>query len=186
MVSLTHSTTKMKFGVVMQQTKGFVLLIVLVYLQLLAMLNMANIRQLTMLKKQVHLQEQQSDLRANARQIMHLLSGPVNDTCVMPAKPVQFMQTQSVLWWQSHACVGMYNNSRYYFFYSDLGGDDCAQITENNGQVKRAHYYKVSLLYLAGKSVLAQQTLVLPVDPSGQCHDQLRSVMAGAGVLRWL
>ncbi len=169
-----------------EQHNGFVLLIVLVYLQLIALLNIANIKQLTMLKKQIKHQHLQSILQAEASVILNNIVDKGAVTCQRQLHPVRFLQMQPLSWWQSYGCMGESISGHYYYFINDMGVDDCTVIENRINQSMSAHYYRVTMMLDAMESIIAQETLITSEQRSGACTQQNRVVQAGKGPMRWL
>lgn len=170
----------------MRQHNGYVLLIVLVYLQLLVLLNITNIKQLTMLKKQIKMQSQQYFLKHEVSNILKVISKNKGDICIRENYPVHYLQIQPLSWWQSHGCSGDSESGKYYYFITDMGKDECAGVVNQSNQLNMVHYYRVTLMLNARSMLLAQKTLVMSEQVPPVCGQQVRVVRADEGVLRWL
>lgn len=169
-----------------QRHDGFVLLIVLVYLQLLVLLNITNIKQLMLLNKQIRLLERHAMFHNLMMNIVNKINEEKIYHCEISPYPVRYIQQQSRSWWEAHACSGVAANFQYYFYQSDLGRDDCAVVDEQASQFHAAHYYRITLMIDSNPSVIAQVVMIRPDKRQPSCTQTVRKVHGGKSVLRWL
>jgi len=170
--------------VMRQQNKGYVLLVVLIYLQLFILLNAQIMKSLALANKEATQIRSQYQLRQTAMQIMQLLDQQDPAICLYEHYSARFLQRQPLAWWREHACQGNNQRGDYYYLHEKLMKDECAVIIGH--ETYAARYYRTTLLYSAGWMVMVQDTRVLPDNAPVNCQHVVRSLKSGRQMLRWL
>lgn len=160
--------------------QGYVLFIVLVFMQLFALLGMygytATIQEMRLGNEQWRHQGTLLSVQA----IMHQLEAQAVD-CIIPVTPD--IATKSQRWWQNHACSENAANFRYYYVWEKLGLDPCALI--DNNQRLTADYYRLTL-YVPAHFILMQSTVVKASNEMGVCLYEQHPVKFGRQMWRQL
>lgn len=164
--------------------KGYVLLIILVYLQLFALLMMANIRLLSGYKKQVREQTQLGEKRNAILSVLNDLGLQLTPECRLNAYSPAFVQKQSLSWWKTHACTHDHAGHLYYYIQVDLGTANCLGVKDANNQLKAAHFYK-DVVMMGDQEMLADETIVVPDEALLACPTPAEEIQAGKRRIRW-
>lgn len=168
--------------VMRREHNGFVLLILLIFLQLFALLSAQYLMNKAQFKKQ--LRQEAEVIRARDLALSWLAKWGKKDVhCNEFAYPVKFLLQQNDSWWQVHACY-VNDKPRIYFLKEDLQTDACAAIAMHD--IWRVHFYRHTV-YIPGKTgVMLQETAAvsdtLPID----CKQPIRTLTAGRQTLRWI
>lgn len=174
----------------MQKSNGFILFVVLLFLQLISAMGLYSLTSV-----QLNLKVLQREF-ANDKDVVeskNLLQQIENTfeanhlTC--PISPVfSFdLSEKSLSWWESNAC--QFNATPLYVYYviESLGVDACAQLAENE---RVADYYRLSTLIGFSKSrfsyIMMQATFVKPAQSKIMCTETLHHVKIGQQSFRFL
>lgn len=169
-----------------RKAKGIVLIIVLVYMQCLALM---SIYTLTHYQLQLRLSSQ-AQLRTRMLQATEALLKPSAtlflEDCPIAKTAWQSLWRQSVAWWQAQACAGNFQDFRYYYVVETLANDPCASVTET----LTARYYRLSLRVIAQQDanmkVIVQTTWVAGEKATAVCQGIRHSVPSGRQMWREL
>lgn len=95
---------------------GYVMLIVLIYLQLFAMLGLESVANLMIDRKQLRLKVQRISQQNDALQVLKSLDHENVVRCQSLNYTVDTLMSQSLSWWIQHACRGQVKGQDYYYF----------------------------------------------------------------------
>ena len=174
--------------------KGFILLVVLFFLQLFSFLTLYSLQTAShAIKLSADTIRIRNDyLRANGilQQIESDLLRGTPDCIILPIAPM-VLKKQPNQWWQQIACSGNLAKNRYDYLIESLGANACAVIDIlSNNQLVTADYYRITLYYqpeVARKTgIYLQSTLVKPYVSSTPCSGISRKVLVGRQMYRQL
>ncbi len=168
---------------------GFVLLIMLVYLQILSLLAVRGMTAVIYHKK---LLRHESESFLQRHEMMSILAkiDIVKAPVCMIRKAVPLDQLRhDINWWKRHGCQIINGKNQYYFVREKLSVDRCAQVTNVYNQQVIPVYYRNTLLYDSGVNVintlLFQDTIVFPGDSAPSCTGILKTINRGRQMLRF-
>lgn len=175
--------------------KGYVLLIVLVFLQIFSLVALFALTQAAQLLRRENARWQSDEYARQANKWMaRVIAGGAIDSgaCAIPITPVSILANRPVSWWRVNTCSANLSKISYYYAIESIGSDACAIIwhsPENQTQV--AYYYRVSILMEPGDGVaranwLIQDTVIKPVDREKECDQETHVVYAGQQARRTL
>jgi hypothetical protein len=167
---------------------GFILLIVLIFLQILSILALYSgqaamwqsktTNQISAKKKlaiSAHIQ-----LRLTEKQLINNIP-----LCRIPMDYPTVTMNQPVSWWSRVACSGDSHHFRYYYVVEYMGEDACADVESLS-----ASYYRISLLMVNSNNLLQkiklQSTVIKPVTAVDSCNDKHHEVKLGRQGVREL
>lgn len=170
--------------------RGFVLLVMLVYLQIFSLLAMNAMAVVAMHKKELF---QGYDLirdRLRAQELLLGLSHQQVNGCQVAMHTTDEIDRADLNWWRRTGCHGIKDSREYFYFREDLGVDACGAIEYEDKQLVAARYYRDTLLYLSKlsyyQSVVAQSTFVVPEHVPLECKESIKRLHPGRQMLRWL
>lgn len=169
----------------LKKTKGYVLLVVLVYLQLFGLLILSALSDRGKLQKQIQEKLWHFRQRHEARVILAQLDRTYQSSCLRPVSSTAYMLHQPFSFWQTFACHGRDGLAEYYYFWQDLGIDRCHRMNEGDGRGQSVRYVRLTLVY-AGAAVIVQDTHASPTQLALDCHEDIKDVSPGRVALRWL
>src|ERR1700722_20385475 len=130
---------------IMKFQKGYILFIVLIFLQIFSLLGLFGLNSSLLVLKANSEVWERDKLFLHAQSILHVLEeralihGP---SCLVPLMPANLIAKKSLAWWQQHACHGM----NYYYVTEPLGINPCAIVAENSNGTQ---YYRITLMDLS-------------------------------------
>ncbi|RDI48812.1 hypothetical protein [Aquicella lusitana] len=163
----------MKAGV----TKGFVLLTVLFFLQLLAFMSLQslmNISLTTRINGDAWLHE--LNLRTAGKILREVESNFLQrEHCSIPVTPAEELAKNPLSWWMAHSCSGNLAGIQYHYVVEFLGEAICTLIRKNeNNHLVMAEYYRITLLYWPERdreaAILLQSTWVRAGREASPCQ----------------
>lgn len=161
----------------MNKTKGFILIIVLVFLQIFSLIGLFNISTVThVMKSNSHLYQGYC-LRLKSRQFLQTLEREIKPECIIPITPAPLLGKKPLSFWQVNACHANVDGIRYDYSVEWLGDDACA-VMENGSQ---ARYYRLTL---KTGHYLLQSTLAQPISTQKACEGKAHLLQAGRQWLR--
>jgi hypothetical protein len=171
--------------------KGFVLFIVLIFLQIFSLISLYSLTTLSaMTKSNYHLWQGES-FRYQSRKTLSEFASKFESalsTCSIPITPANELASKPGSWWQLDACQEKVNGLNAFYTVELLGEDACATIANNNNLIAR--YYRITLLTLSdefhGASYLLQSTITVPAAPTVTCQQTRHAVKAGQQAWREL
>jgi type II secretory pathway component PulJ len=162
--------------------QGFVLLIILVFLQLFALLSAHYLWNKVRSKQQLKLQMSAMAARETAVILLNKWSKRA-DICHTEMATTRFLQRQSEPWWQAHACFQS-TELHAYFLREDIMSDVCTAITSQPSQ--RVHYYRDTVMVASAAGAIVQDTFAASDSQPVDCHHPVRLISPGRQTLRWL
>jgi hypothetical protein len=96
--------------------EGYVLLIVLIYLQLFALLGLELVANLLVSRSQLRLDLQRMNDQDNTLQILQFIDHEDVARCRSLNYSVNTLMRESSTWWKQHACHGYAYGQDYYYF----------------------------------------------------------------------
>lgn len=171
-------------------SRGFVLLIMLVYLQIISLLAMHGVAVIIYQKKTYH---HGIESHQERQQIMSLLAqadAMKRPQCMIPITPVYQLARHSIQWWKRHGCVLGDGKKQAFFVREKLNIDACEQETDVYNHLVMPIYYRNTLLYdwrvSSAGAIILQDTIVVPGGLLPACPNTPKKVNAGRQMLRWL
>lgn len=107
---------------VIHKQKGFVLIVVLLFLQQFAMLSVAMISQHILSIKMSNEYQQKHHVFQSAEKLLRNINDSMfeEDNCEIPVLDAALMRTQSLTWWEENACSGLSGSFKYYYVFEKL------------------------------------------------------------------
>lgn len=167
--------------------RGFVLFIMLVYLQILSLLAMRGAAAIIDQKKSFHHQSERYRQQQNLLIMLDQVDAVMQPACVISKTyPLELLR-QDVSWWKRHGCQLIQGKNQYFFVRERLQKDDCAVVTNSYNHLVIPVYYRNTLLYDSGvTTLLVQDTIVLSGSFPPSCSGVPRKVREGRQMLRVL
>jgi Tfp pilus assembly protein PilX len=175
--------------------RGFVLIIVLVFLQLFSLLGWYALTSASMAIKmnEHHWQREKNWYSANqALNDAELNLSSTLPPCMIPIAPLAAIVNEPFSWWQRQGCSGNLNEIRYYYVAEWVGNDPCGVIGKGvSNQSITAEYYRITLLALPKKmkmaTIILQSTIIKGNHDNSSCRGQSRLVTVGRQMWReWI
>lgn len=171
---------------------GFVLLIVLIFLQIFSLMGVAAFLNAKMGFKIAREFEQKNTFFSSSKYILRLLAAKMTVDkihCLIEIIPATEMATKPPFWWKQFSCGGQLSEIHYYYVVESLGQDPCAIIENSaNNQKLIADYYRITLLSLSNKMksvrILLQSTIAKASPSSLSCTNNLHRVTIGQQMWR--
>ncbi|HSW68886.1 MAG TPA: hypothetical protein VLI69_01840 [Gammaproteobacteria bacterium] len=144
--------------------RGFVILVVLIFMQILILLNWYAMENIFLMKKFVKNSIQHDELYDQGKYILSELESDIVlnlPGCMVPFTESGELTERSLEEWEfSNACSGNYQGSKYFYVVESMGVDYCA-LVEN---VKAAEYFRITLFLLSRQDnkVFLQSTIIRP------------------------
>lgn len=167
-----------------RKEKGFVLLIVLFFMQMLILMSWYSMEDILLFQK-FNRNFAAHDLIYH--QADNLLSSIESATishlpdCIIPLSLADQLIKNPLIWWQSHGCSGNFHEIQYYYVIEPWTIDSCAIIEPINKA--GAEYLRITLLMRSNRKdtrFFFQSTLIrLGINPSEQCHGIQHNVREG-------
>lgn len=165
--------------------KGFILLIMLVFLQVVTLLGLATLSILEMTLKACYVSRLQAQRMHTAKAILRHAEQAVPG-CQIPVIAPNHLAKKSLLWWRQHACAGHLGKMQYYYLVESLGIDSCAMIKYK--QNHRADYYRLTVfpveIHIDSTPLLLQSVVVKAAVVFNICHSKLHVVTLGRQMWR--
>lgn len=169
---------------------GFVLLIMLVYLQIFSLLSMQALSSATVYKKFEFNQLVVFQKRRQVLDVLAFLDQKPQVSCVMTMRSHKWFLHQSSAWWRRHACHISFATNDYYYVREMLDAGTCGVTSNEYKQQVTPIYYRNTLLQVSGvsahQSLMVQDVVVWPGQNPPVCNKTLWHVNTGRQMLRWL
>lgn len=158
---------------------GFVLLIVLVFLQLFSLLGLYGLTTASITTRtNRHLWQRDRDLLVS-KKLLHDIENQLSAdslTCVIQRLSRSVLARKPISWWQQNACSGNLIEMRYYYVMETLGNDPCGVLgKDDNNQAVIPKYYRITLYVLPDK--MRRAKLILQSTMAKQSEE--RSICSG-------
>lgn len=163
--------------------KGLVILLVLVFMQLLALLNWYAIQSVFLLEKlsknamfseTLYYQAKQELSHAETLLMLNL------PDCMIPVTDVNQLQLKPLDWWTAKSCSGNFQSIQYYYVVESLMTDACAIIDQV--QNTSAAYFRITVFLYStvnGAKIFMQSTLVRPNVSQQPCKGVPHPILPG-------
>lgn len=161
--------------------QGFVLLMVLLFLQVFSAFGLYALENSLLEMKMNKLVVQQKQHFFAAESFLRAIEEKL-DGCIIPVTPVHELTVQPLSWWQAQGCAGDSDLFQYYYVIEELGQDVGACV--NN---MAANYWRITLLSTfktdPDRRVILQSTVIKP-DNRQHCSQESRVVLSGRQMWR--
>lgn len=162
--------------------QGFVLCVVLVFLQLFAMLSLYQLMRVSYAIKLSNQQLQHALFVLQARVMLRKLA-QADVECEINAISDLSLQHHTLDWWQSNACYFQRNKINYFIVQERLGDDPCAVVSHK----RSALYLRDDLLAVQNSErVILQGTIVKVSAVPLSCATRPHAVRVGLQMIREL
>lgn len=161
---------------------GFVLIIVLIFMQILSLLSWYTVENVLLEIKTTRNFIKQQRLLNQAELFLDQIEQEVLvqlPSCQIPPMNPEAYKSQSIAWWQSVSCAGNFQRFQYYYVIESLGADPCAYLAHDKSW---ADYYRITLFVSTESiqsNVFLQSTVVLPIQYAQQCNEKQHAVQLG-------
>jgi len=164
--------------------KGFVLLTVLLFMQILALLALHVLEQALLANKMSQAHYQHYLLFSEAEAVLKIAEAHA-PACEIAITNSQQLIKFPLVFWRSLSCSGIFSNFQYYYVTESLGEDPCADLSYQN---MTANYFRVTLLAILNNNakILLQSVIVKPTIVTKICHGNHHLVIAGRQTWRIL
>ena len=166
------------------KSSGFVLIIVLVFIQVFALLSWCAMEAVWFEMKMVRHHQVSSQVMTNAEHILQQVEESLllyHSSCVIPQIESAQLLNQPLHWWQSSVtCAGNFHLFQYYYVVEFLGSDPCA--TVKSAPLTAANYWRILLLvkpFVGSEKVWLQSTIAKASDIATDCHGALHDIDVG-------
>lgn len=170
--------------------QGYVLLMMLVYMQIFSLLAMQLTADIIYEKKSAIHRNSTYQLRHQALRVLSDIDRMTDTSCTINKMSPVRLTMQDIRWWRRRGCYLNRGEIEYFYVREVLGVDDCAVITTVNKQQVTVKYYRNTLLQVVALTpeitLLLQDAVAVagPVPPV--CSFTLKQVKSGRQMLRWL
>lgn len=176
----------------MARVQGYILLIVLIFLQLFSVLGLYELTAITWSLKVSKDAQQQEALHDEALQSLgaaEKMVGGDEPVCLVSVGVSDTAAQNSNDWWAEWGCEGQLASSTYYYIVEFLASDPCAVVGKfNNNQALTANYYLITLVSLPKSASLAkiilQSTIIKADNKPKLCTEKPHLVYLGRQMWR--
>lgn len=168
----------------MKKHQGFVLLIVLIFMQIYALLGITALEQVFLSEKLTADYKTRRFLLNEAEHLLRWLEGNLNEVsplCLIPGLSVATLSSRPLSWWSAFSCAGPGYLFRSYYIIEALGEDPCAHLS--SGIQVQVAYYRITVLLVnehdETMKVMLQSTVVKEAQTLEHCGGQSHSVDLG-------
>lgn len=160
---------------------GWILLIVLLFLQIISLLGFYIVQTSLFAHKVSGSQWRKQELFMHAEQLLYDLAENFSVYCIVPQISSNELLMKPLSWWQStNTCAGSLEHNDYYYIVEFLGEDVCA--SEMEDQTNVAHYFRITLLMLDKKNDIRERLQITSIkldNASYACRGPQRHIVAG-------
>ncbi len=145
---------------------GFVMFIVLIFMQLFVLLTGYTMEDILLLTKLIKNMESHDLLIHQAESILsYTESVIISDLphCVIPFTESGELVSEPLTWWESQGCSGQSQTMKYYYVVESLATDSCALVDHSSNTI--ADYFRVTLFLYSTENqarIFLQSTVVKP------------------------
>lgn len=175
----------------MKCLQGVILIVVLLFLQVLAVMSLFAMRLTWMeIKSNQNMLQNHSihDLAEEALDHIEEKLEQVYLKCRIPVTTAADLLTYPLSWWQVETCSGTLSTFKYYYKIEVLGENPCAelQLMSLNVSALTANYLRITLLGKESHSsrIILQSTAVIPMQGILTCAGRKYSVIPGRQSVR--
>lgn len=166
----------------MNNKSGFVLFIVLIFLQIFSLISLYSLTMIESTMKSGNHLWQGYIFRQKSESFLHKLENSVlqNKKCIIPVTAAIVLKNKTMQWWQLNTCHDNVNEIQYYFVVEALGEDDCSIM---DLQKTTAQYYRITLSAKSrqfdGSRYILQSTIAEPSSNIANCDIKPHLVKQG-------
>lgn len=173
----------------MNSTKGFILFVVLIFLQLFSLLSLWGMMDIAQVAKKNYHQWQGDHYLLIAYHLMSQLAQTTNiPLCMIPLSSIIHLEKQSHTWWKQHACRNIFNDVPYFYVVESLGQDECSVAKNASNQPVVVTYYRLTLLIMPIRfkhsKIMLQSTITNLTDQISTCQKEKHWVKLGIQMCR--
>lgn len=172
---------------------GFALIIVLIFLQIIALLGIYSVESVIQAEKMSRLNAKQVLTFIQAEQILSLIEKNFLKTipsCIIPQTPPSVLMSEPFNWWQSQErCAGIFQLFQYYYVIEKLDVDACIKMTFlDPDRHDIGKYYRITLLTIDKKNEAREmlQSTIITLDNTLQRCDSDEDIFIGRQMWREL
>lgn len=162
---------------------GFVILLVLVFMQIVVLLNWYAVENIFLLEKfsknavlhELLYYQAQKQLSYAESSLMSRLPD-----CIIPVIDSNKMLLKPLSWWTEKSCSGNFQSVQYYYIVESLASDVCAIIDHEKNM--RAAYFRITVFVYSSiddSRIVLQSTLIRPNVLQQPCKDLPHYVQTG-------
>lgn len=169
---------------------GYILFIVLIFLQIFCLLGLYELSSIMSLLKTDSQSWERKKLLLHLHSVLHhlennFLKQEIN--CLIPVIAPSLLIKKSSAWWNQHAC----HNIKFNYVVEFLGENACAIVGMNsNNETLSAKYYRITLMDLSAKiahsNLLLQSVIATTNNKVLACFDKPFQAVLGEQMLREL
>ena len=166
---------------------GFVLIVVLIYLQLFSIFSLYALENSLIASKQSKNTLEQNRLFIAAERVLRFAENKLmseSPNCFIPITSVNDLLNKPVDWWQQTGCKGSIHERSYYYIIELLEDNPCA-VADNY----QSSYYRISVLLTTGdddNNIRLQSTVIKPTKIDMVCNEKIYQVTPGRQMWREL
>lgn len=159
---------------------GFILPIVLLFLQLFSMLGLFGLQQILYGTQFIALHQRKMQVLNSINEILTQIEQmPYDQSCLLETT-LDFTK-QPFNWWQAHACYGRHTDISFYYCVENLGQDPCAVQADNRNIV--ANYFRYTVYVIVESAInsklIIQSTYAKPSELTSICKGKSRLALFG-------
>lgn len=170
--------------------QGYVLLMMLVYLQIFSLLAMQVAADVVYQKKSSMHRLSIYQLRRDALRVLVDVDHMAGSSCEINKMSASELAVRDIHWWRSRGCYIRRGEMEYFYVREALGIDHCGVIISENKQQLAVQYHRNTLLQVStltpGVTVLLQDSVASAGSVQPVCSINLKHVKSGRQMLRWL
>jgi Tfp pilus assembly protein PilX len=167
----------------MRKQTGFVLIVVLIFLQICVVLGVCALESSWIENKMAQMAWQKHIQLGLSEQILRLIEQNLQTqapACLIARSIANDISSQPISWWEQQSCAGNFQSFQYYYVVEYLGEDSCAHIRQRRGVA--AEYYRITTLISnrdKTQVALLQSHVVKPGNGSDECDGGMHQVEIG-------
>jgi hypothetical protein len=171
--------------------RGYILLTILVFLQVISMAGLFSLARARYILKAAY---QHWLMQENGHRSQLVLADIESEVlqrqllCKLPITTMQDIKDKPPAWWRQTGCEMIRNENEYRYVIEDLGLDVCARLKSISEQPLAADYIRITLFALPqdikGAKILFQSVIVKAVASTKNCSMTLHYVNQGRQMLR--
>ena len=169
---------------------GYVLLMMLVYMQIFSLLAMQVAADIVYQKQSAMHRQSTYQLRRQALRVLSDIDRMTDASCNINKTSYARLAMHDIRWWRRRGCYLNRGEIEYFYVRETLGVDDCAVIITSNKQYLTVQYYRNTLLQVVALTSevngILQDTIAVAGSMPPVCSHTLKQVKSGRQMLRWL
>jgi hypothetical protein len=161
------------------EQKGFILIIVLLFLQMFVLLGFYVLQASWLDNKGSHARLEEYYTFNQLEQLLQKTEQNELSSCLIPPVALNDLKNKPISWWQTQSCAGNFHSIQYYYVFESLGKDSCAEL-KSQGRI--AGYYRLTLMIFhpnGEPKLSAQSTMILPEPAELTCQGVTHQVEEG-------